>query len=149
MHQYPNLIFCVGDSEKIRFENESFDVVLNVESSHCYGNIPLFLAEVKRVLKPGGFFLWADFRLAEEMPVLFNCFLDSGLEKIREKNITKSVINALKKMSKERKEKIKKHVPRPIQPVFMSYAGIQGSEVYNSFIQNRLIYKSATFKKTK
>jgi len=83
------------------------------------------------------------------MPVLFNYFLDSGLEKIREKNITNSVVNALKKMSKERKEKIKKHVPRPIQPVFMSYAGIQGSEVYNSFIQNRLIYKSATFKKIK
>ena len=46
-------------------------------------------------------------------------------------------------------EKIKKHVPKPIQPVFMSYAGIQGSEVYNSFIQNKLIYKSATFKKPK
>ena len=60
-HQYPNLSFCVGDSEKIPFENESFDVVLNVESSHCYGNIPLFLTEVNRVLKPGGFFLWADF----------------------------------------------------------------------------------------
>ena len=97
MHQYPNLSFCVGDSEKIPFENESFDVVLNVESSHCYGNIPLFLAEVKRVLILGGFFLWADFRLAKEMPVLFNCFLDSGLEKIREKNFTNSVVNELKK----------------------------------------------------
>ena len=76
-------------------------------------------------------------------------FCVGDLEKIREKDITSFVINALKKMSKERKEKIKKHVPRPIQPVFMSYAGIQGSEVYNSFIQNRLVYKSATFKKIK
>ena len=148
-HQYPNLSFCVGDSEKIPFKDESFYVVLNVESSHCYGNIPLFLTEVKRVLKPGGFFLWADFRLTKEMSVLFNCFLDSGLKKIREKNITNSVVSALKKMSKERKEKIKKHVPKPIQPVFMSYAGIQGSEIYDSFIQNKLIYKSATFKKPK
>ena len=87
IHQYPNLSFCVGDSEKIPFESESFDVVLNVESSHCYGNIPLFLIEVKRVLKRGGFFLWADFRLTKEMPALFNCFLDSGLEKIREKTL--------------------------------------------------------------
>ena len=148
-HQHPNLSFCVGDSEKIPFEDESFDVVLNVESSHCYGNIPLFLTEVKRILKPGGFFLWADFRLTKKMSVLFNCFLDSGLEKIREKDITSSVVNALKKMSKERKEKIKKHVPKPIQSVFMSYAGIEGSEVYDSFIQKRLIYKSATFKKPK
>ena len=43
----------------------------------------------------------------------------------------------------------KKHVPKPIQSVFMSYAGIEGSEVYDSFIQKRLIYKSATFKKPK
>ena len=83
------------------------------------------------------------------MPVLFNYFLDSGLEKIREKNITNSVVKALKKMSKERKEKIRKHVPKPIQPVFMSYAGIQGSDVYESFIHDKLIYKSATFKKPK
>ena len=52
-------------------------------------------------------------------------------------------------MSKKRKEKIKKHVSKPIQQVFMSYAGIEGSEIYDSFIQNRLIYKSATFKKLK
>ena len=83
------------------------------------------------------------------MSVLFNCFSDSGLEKIREKDITSSVVNALKKMSKKRKEKIKEYVPKPIQPVFMSYAGIEGSEVYDSFIQKRLIYKSATFKKPK
>ncbi len=148
-HQYPNLSFCVGDSEKTPFKNESFDIVLNVESSHCYGNIPFFLNEVKRILKPGGFFLWADFRKTKEMSALFNLFLKSGLEKIREKDITAFVVNALKNMSKERKEKIKKHVPKPIQPVFMSYAGIEGSDVYNSFIQNKLIYKSATFRKPK
>lgn len=83
------------------------------------------------------------------MSILFNCFLNSGLEKIREKNITSFVINALKKMSTERKKKIKKYVPRPMQPVFMSYAGIEGSSVYDSFIQSKLIYKSATFKKPK
>ena len=149
IHQYPNLSFCVGDSEKIPFKDESFDIVLNVESSHCYGNIPLFLAEVKRVLKPGGFFLWADFRLTKEMSVLFNCFLDSGLVKVREKNITDCVLNALKKMSKKRKEKIKKYVPKLVQPVFMSYAGVEGSGVYDSFVQNKLIYKSATFEKPK
>ena len=38
------------------------DVVLNVESSHCYGSMPRFLAEVRRVLEPRGYFLHADFR---------------------------------------------------------------------------------------
>ena len=109
----------------------------------------MFLAEIKRVLKPGGFFLWTDFRLTEEISVLFNCFLDSGLVKVREKNITDCVLNALKKMNKKRKEKIKKYVPKLVQPVFMSYAGVEESGVCDSFVQNKLIYKSATFRKPK
>ena len=31
----------------------AYDVVLNVESSHCYGSVPDFLKEAARVLKPG------------------------------------------------------------------------------------------------
>ena len=146
-HKSPGLSFSVGDSEQIPFKNNSFDAVINVESSHCYGNIPLFLSEVKRTLKPGGYFLWADFRKTEEMPLLFESFIKSGLIKIREKNITKNVTNALKRLSKDRKEKIKKHVPKIFQPVFMAYAGIEGTGVYDSFLENKLTYKSATFKK--
>ena len=81
------------------------------------------------------------------MPLLFKSFIKSGLIKIREKNITKNVTNALKRLSKDRKEKIKKHVPKVFQPVFMAYAGIEGTGVYDSFLENKLTYKSATFKK--
>ena len=81
------------------------------------------------------------------MPLLCESFLDSGLIKVREKNITNNVTNALKRLSKDRKEKIKKHVPKVIQPVFMAYAGIEGTGVYDSFLENKLTYKSATFKK--
>ena len=38
----PGLSFVQGDSEDLPFENSSFGVVLNVESSHCYGNIENF-----------------------------------------------------------------------------------------------------------
>ncbi len=31
--------------------------------------MPRFLGEVRRVLKPGGWFLFADFRKREEMPL--------------------------------------------------------------------------------
>ena len=49
-HGKPNLSFCIGDSEDIPFENNSFNAVINVESSHCYGDIPLFLSEVKSLI---------------------------------------------------------------------------------------------------
>jgi len=143
------LSFKVGDSESLPFNDSSFDAIINVESSHCYGNIESFLSETCRVLKPKGFFLWADFRTRNEMEKLFKNFSKSDLSLIREKNITTNVIMALNELSKNRKEKIENHIPKIFQPVFMSYAGIKGSDVYKSFTEKKFIYKSATLQKIK
>src|SRR5205809_2017401 len=66
------LKFIQGNAEKLRFEDESFDVVINVESCHAYGSVPVFLKEVKRVLRPGGHFLCTDIRSPEGMQTLKN-----------------------------------------------------------------------------
>ena len=63
-----NLTFTVGDAEHLPFPDASFDVVVNVESSHCYGHVDKFFAEAARVLRPGGHFLYTDFRPATEIP---------------------------------------------------------------------------------
>src|SRR5262249_27758888 len=52
--------FEAGDAEHLHFENAAFDVVTNVESSHTYPNLRAFLAEVARVLRSGGRFLYTD-----------------------------------------------------------------------------------------
>jgi ubiquinone/menaquinone biosynthesis C-methylase UbiE len=56
----PNVTFVRGDAEQLPFRSEAFDVVLNLESSHCYLHFEQFLAEVHRVLKPQGTFCYAD-----------------------------------------------------------------------------------------
>jgi SAM-dependent methyltransferase len=61
-HSLPGLEFVEGDAENLPFPNESFDAVINIESSHCYPRFPRFLAEVARVLRRGGHFLYADLR---------------------------------------------------------------------------------------
>ena len=61
LYEIPNLYFAVGDSENIPFADNIYDIVINVESSHCYGSVDKFLSEVYRVLKPGGLFLFCDF----------------------------------------------------------------------------------------
>jgi len=69
----PGLRFAEGDAEALPFPDASFDAVLNVESSHCYGSMAGFLSEVHRVLRPGGRFLFADFRpadIAHDVPLL-------------------------------------------------------------------------------
>jgi phthiocerol/phenolphthiocerol synthesis type-I polyketide synthase E len=59
-HCRPNIRFEVGDAEDLPVPSSSFDVVTNIESSHVYPNPRSFFAEVRRVLKPGGMFLYTD-----------------------------------------------------------------------------------------
>jgi SAM-dependent methyltransferase len=61
-HNLPGLEFVQGDAENLPFPDQSFDAVINIESSHCYPRFPRFLAEVARVLRPGGHFLYTDLR---------------------------------------------------------------------------------------
>jgi SAM-dependent methyltransferase len=51
----PNLHFVQGDACNLKnLPDNSYDVVFNVESSHCYPDFKKFLSEVHRVLTPGG-----------------------------------------------------------------------------------------------
>src|SRR5262245_45298137 len=78
-HRLDGLEFRVGDAEKLSFDDGTIDAVINVESSHCYPSFDKFLAEVHRVLRPGGHFLYADFRAQDDIPdwqkSLHNCGL--------------------------------------------------------------------------
>ncbi len=53
-YQVSGLSFVQGDAQQLPFPDQSLDAVVNVEASHCYPDFPGFLAEVARVLKPGG-----------------------------------------------------------------------------------------------
>ncbi|EAK89500.1 secreted bacterial type DHHB/UbiG like methyltransferase involved in ubiquinone/menaquinone biosynthesis, signal peptide [Cryptosporidium parvum Iowa II] len=57
-----NKVFYVGSSMELEnyFAPESFDIVLNVESAHCYPNFDKFVKGVFDLLKPGGMMLFAD-----------------------------------------------------------------------------------------
>jgi SAM-dependent methyltransferase len=58
---------CLGPPRDVRITQGcwleySLSIAINVEASHCYADVPRFLAEVQRVLTPGGLLLFADFR---------------------------------------------------------------------------------------
>ncbi len=59
-HRAPNLRFLQADAQSLPFEDASFDVVTNIESSHCYPRLEAFFSEVRRVLRPGGVFCYTD-----------------------------------------------------------------------------------------
>ncbi len=52
--------YIQSDAEQLPLENESIDIVTNVESSHNYPKIEHFYDEVERILAPGGYFCFTD-----------------------------------------------------------------------------------------
>jgi SAM-dependent methyltransferase len=60
-HNLPSLDFVRGDAENLPFPDQSFDAVINIESSHCYLGSPAS-SPTRGVLRPGGHFLYADLR---------------------------------------------------------------------------------------
>ena len=90
------LRYETGDAEQLPFAAQSYDVVLSVESSHAYPNFTAFVANVHRVLRPGGSLLLTDFRDVDELPS-FRKVLDAhfGVPKVRD--ISDQVAQSLRK----------------------------------------------------
>jgi O-methyltransferase len=91
--------FLAGDAQRLPFANSSFDVVLNLESSHCYAQFDWFVAEVARMLKDSGVFCFADLWDVDVMEVDWSsrerALRDSSLELIAEENISEQVFQAM------------------------------------------------------
>jgi fatty-acid O-methyltransferase len=93
--------FFNNDAENLPFKDNTFDFITNVESAHCYQNIDSFFNEVKRVLKPGGFFLYTDVFQVDfnQSPTYNSLIVENKLpfKKIIKEDITKNVQKACKK----------------------------------------------------
>ena len=139
-YEQENLDFREGNAQDLPFQKNNFDVVYNVESSHCYGDMSKFVSEVFRVLKNGGNFCWTDFRNEETMEKTEKIFTNSGFSIVSKKEITQEVIQALDMINDTKKERITKLVPRTIRRSFETFAGVQGTPVYESFKSGKLRY---------
>ncbi|HET9745110.1 MAG TPA: class I SAM-dependent methyltransferase, partial [Chitinophagaceae bacterium] len=141
-HVIDGLSFVQGNAEKIPFEQETFDVILNVESCHAYGSVPKFLKEVKRVLRNGGYFLCTDIRSPVGMDTLRNQLLNSGLKLIRESVISSNVVKAIEYEEAIKKKRIEDNVPKWFQNMFKEFAGVKGSEIHTGLKSSGLVYHS-------
>jgi ubiquinone/menaquinone biosynthesis C-methylase UbiE len=147
-HSALGIDFRIGDAQALDFPENHFDAVLNVEASHCYPRQMAFFQSVYRVLKNGGHFLYADFRTAIDTPQLDQDLSSAGF-KIKSKiDITSQVVNALKRTSKRYRALVHKFSPKILHPVMESFAAVEGSGIYNSFVNRERIYYSYCLVKT-
>jgi ubiquinone/menaquinone biosynthesis C-methylase UbiE len=141
-HQVHNLKFVKGDAEDLPFQNDSFDAVVNVESSRCYPRIMRFFTEVKRVLRPDGSFLLTDMRWKDDMPKLREQIKEAGFQIVEEEPIREAVVRALDRDDERKKRLIGRKIPKFLIKAFGEFAGVQGSGRYHSFADGSMEYWS-------
>jgi len=143
-HRAPGLSFEVGNAERLGFEAASFDAVINVESSHCYGDLTAFVREVRRVLRPNGHFLYADFRPRTQLNTWREA-LCTGLKLVLERDITPGVIAALDVDDDRKRSLINQRVARPLASAFRQFAALRGTALYDKFRDGSVVYRAFVF----
>ena len=146
-HAVRGLSFVQGDAEALQFDDHSFDAIINVEASHCYGNMSQFLEEVTRLLRPGGYFLFADFRTQAGYIILSDQLMQSGLKIIKKENITPNVLQAMETDDQAKRHLIQQLVPGILHKPAARFAGVKGSNIFNGFESGKMIYLSYVLRK--
>lgn len=146
-HRVDGLTFVQGDAENLPFAAESFDAVVNVEASHCYPSLPRFLTEVARVLRPGGAFLYADFRFNEGLAEWDAQLVSAPLVQRASRVINAEVLRGMTRNSERSVELIVRHLPKFLHSLGRDFAGVQGSRIYNALERGELSYRSYRFEK--
>lgn len=141
LHAVDGLAFAVGDAAALGVADASVDAVLNVEASHCYADVPRFFGEVRRVLRPGGHFLYADFRRdGTDLAAVRSQVAASGLDVVRCQDISRNVVRGMELNTDRSLALIRAVVPRPLRRLAMSFAGVRGSPIYRRLKSGETIY---------
>ncbi|SRR5712691_3528939 len=127
------LSFLQGDAENLPLADSSVDVIINLESSHCYGSMTKFLSEVYRVLRPDGYFLFSDHRDHDRINLLHEQLKDSGLSLVKENDITLNVVRALELDNDRKQRMIAQKCPRVLRREAEEFAAMKGTRAFETF----------------
>ena len=134
--------FRTDDAQALNFPSDHFDAVLNVEASHCYPRQDSFFQSVYRVLRPGGHLLYADFRTSTDSVQLDRDITEAGFHVKSKTDITPHVVNALRKTSERYRDLAHKFAPKLLHNIMETFAAVEGTSIFNSFVTGERIYWS-------
>lgn len=151
LHSSPGLSFQQGDAEKISFPERSFDVVLNVESSHHYPNMGKFVMGVHRVLKDEGFFIFCDLGRRARFDEVERLFSTTGFSMFHQEDITQNILRAIE-VDDDRKLSFINKWPRLannkiIRRFVDNFAVMKDSDVYKDLKDGKWAYKHYILRK--
>ncbi|HBB92060.1 MAG: hypothetical protein A2X22_10110 [Bacteroidetes bacterium GWF2_49_14] len=146
-HKAPGLIFAQGDAQSINLPDNSFDLIINVESCHLYDRIDLFLKEVQRLLKPNGIFLLTDFRTSQKLSELILQLETSGMVPLSQKDVTAAVLRGLELDDMRRMNLISRLVPSFMRWIAKDFSGVKGSPTFRKFASREWVYYNFNLRK--
>lgn len=146
-HRVPGLTFVQGDAQKLPFPDNSLDAVINVEASHCYPDFPGFLTEVARVLRPGGHFLYADFRFSDDLAAWEAAIAAAPLKIVQTRDIRVEVLRGMDFNAERSRAFVRQGMPRFLHSLASDFAGIPGTRVYSALQGGKSSYRSWCFRK--
>jgi len=144
-HNLPGLDFVQGDAANLPFDDQSFDAVLNVEASHCYPRFPRFLAEVARVLRPGGHFLYTDFRPSVQVAGWESELAGTEMRMLSHRVVNAEVLRGMEKRASRSRELLDRHMPSVLNMVGPEFAGLPGSRLYRAMQRGDVSYRMYSF----
>jgi phthiocerol/phenolphthiocerol synthesis type-I polyketide synthase E len=143
-HQYDNVRFDEGDAEHLPFQDEEFEIVTNVESSHSYPNVNAFYAEVFRVLRPGGCFLYTDVMPLQEVVSNQAELKRIGFVMELDRDITTNVLLSCNEVASAR---VGAFDSGNDQQLMSNFLATPGSQVYEDMRSGRWSYRIYRFRK--
>lgn len=138
-HQVPGLDFIRGDAEDLPYPAESFDAVINVESSHFYPHFDRFLNEVKRVLRPGGAFLYTDVRQWFQCDQWEAALNAAGMRMVSGREINAEVLRGMELNTPQWEAVWDRMVPGFLKPLGSSPA--KGTQMYRDIESGKQSYR--------
>lgn len=130
------LDFVEGSAMDLPFPDASIDVLLNVEASNDYPDRARFFAEVRRVLKADGVFLYADTEKVKNAGRMAAELTAAGF-RFTLRDITANVVEASRLDSPRRREVIRRQAPLAarlfLRDELSNYAAVEGSTKFKRF----------------
>jgi ubiquinone/menaquinone biosynthesis C-methylase UbiE len=134
-HNLPGQDFVHGNAENLPFADQSFDAVLNVEASHLYSRFPRFLTEVERVLRPGGHFLYTDFRPRHRLAKWEAELADAPMRLISERVIDAQIVRGMEQKRQQSQELSSRHPPAFLARLVRNYLEVWTDSRFSRYLQ--------------
>ena len=141
----PDGVAYCSEHHRLPGADESFDAVVNVEASHTYPHFDRFLPEVVRVLRPGGHFLYADFRGYLEYDDWDAALAAIPMEMAAKRDISKEVLRARDKSAEVWLDLNTRHIPKFLQGFGKMFAGAPGTLAYRQMQAGKASYRMYHF----